>query len=194
MRYRDCDIQQLRRLDRSELELGRPLRGHVRDHRGQVVMLAGHVLTEADLATLEASAPRGLFAGPDWADGQPAAGSLPAEILDELRQQRKWRGEKRARRHKRHVWEVRMTVELEEATDISRRRRRIVVTTRDLSTGGFAFTYRRYIHPGTHVRAEFDSLPASPTMLGVVRHCTHLGGATHRIGVEFLKMIRHDRA
>jgi len=193
MPYQDCDIQKLRRLDHSELELGKPLRGHVRNHRGQIVMLAGHVLAEADLATLEAKAPRGQFAGPDWTDDESAAASLPADVLEELRQQRKQLGEKRARHDKRHTWSVRMTVELEEATDISRRRRKIVVTTHDLSTGGFAFTYRRYIHPGTQVRAMFDSLPGTPTMLGIVRHCNHLGGSEHRIGVEFLNAIRHGQ-
>lgn len=64
--------------------------------------------------------------------------------------------------------------------------------THDLSTGGYSFITRYYVHVGAMVEATFDTLPQRPTIIGVVRNCIHLGGAMHRVGVQFTEVRRHD--
>ena len=190
MDQQDCEIEQLRRIDCSALEVGRRLPGHLRDHCGKVLIPAGRVLTAIDLAKLEASAPHGPFAGPEWVDPPVAPGPAGAEALATPDKQGSSPGGRDLRQHERHVWAAWLTVELEETTDLGVRRWMIRVITCDVSIGGFAFTYHRYVHPGTRVRAHFDALPGKPKTVGIVRHCTHTGGARYRVGVQFLDMVR----
>ncbi|HMQ15543.1 MAG TPA: PilZ domain-containing protein [Phycisphaerae bacterium] len=89
------------------------------------------------------------------------------------------------RRQRRHEWEASVAVELDESGPTGVTRRRVRVMTRDLSATGFAFVFDRAIAPGTHVRARFDALPATPSVEGRVRHCLPCAGKPHFIiGVE----------
>jgi hypothetical protein len=184
---------ELRRLDRSGLQLGQPLPGAVRDHRGRIILPAGHVLSATDLADLSTRAPLGIYAGPEWTRPPLANTLMSGEIVDALRRQQ-IADNKRVRQHQRHNWVTQLTVELEEKSELSVRRREVRVMTCDVSAGGFSFIYRRYVHLGTCVRVRFDSLPSRPRMIGVVRNCRHMNGTTHRVGVEFVDALRHKRS
>ncbi|HRX86245.1 MAG TPA: PilZ domain-containing protein [Phycisphaerae bacterium] len=72
--------------------------------------------------------------------------------------------------------------------------RKTEAVTHDLSTGGFSFITRNYVHVGAAVEATFDTVPQKPTIIGVVRNCIHLGGAMHRVGVQFTEVRRADHA
>lgn len=92
------------------------------------------------------------------------------------------------RRQRRHEWEASVAVELDETGPAGVTRRRVRVMTRDLSATGFAFLFDRAIAPGTHVRARFDALPATPSVEGRVRHCLPCAGKPHFIiGVEIIE-------
>jgi hypothetical protein len=65
--------------------------------------------------------------------------------------------------------------------------RTLEVVTHDISSGGFSFVYRQFLHAGSKVVAEFTVLPNRPRLEGVVRNCSHVGGINHRIGVQFIR-------
>ena len=69
--------------------------------------------------------------------------------------------------------------------------RDIEVTTRDLSTGGFSFVHNQFVHEGTIVITRIKGLPHQPTIMCVVRHCEHISGAKHRVGVRFERNSQH---
>lgn len=99
------------------------------------------------------------------------------------------------RARERHEWQAKVEVKLTEGLrhdddgETIRLResyhRTITVVTEDLSTGGFAFVHKGFIHPGTVVKVKFTMLPNQPVYLGVVRHCNSIGGMRHRVGVQF---------
>ncbi|MHC4993617.1 MAG: PilZ domain-containing protein [Planctomycetota bacterium] len=99
------------------------------------------------------------------------------------------------RARERHKWQAQVEVELEEGLRPGEKdgphrvrethHRKITVITEDLSTGGFAFVHKGFIHPGTVVKVRFEMLPNQPVYLGTVRHCINIGGMKHRVGVQF---------
>jgi len=190
-----CESCDLRRINRSHLRVGKPLPGALHDHKGRLLASSGYVLTLSDLDTLRAIAPDGVFAGPDWADGAAASGAATTESSEAGREPGRRAGHRDARKHARHPWEVLVDVELRENDETRTARRRIRVVTCDLSVGGFAFTHRHYIRPGTRLRVQLDRLPGRPRLAAAVRNCIYLRNAAHRIGVEFLHVVElEDRA
>ena len=110
----------------------------------------------------------------------------PKELLEQLEGLRGARGTAEDRRYERKSWAVVLTLQIQEGSGTYSTQREVEVTTHDISVSGFAFVYRQFLHKGTYVAARFDMLPNRPTLTGVVRNCTLLEGAQHRIGVEFL--------
>ncbi len=173
-------------IELDDLEVGQVLPGHLRDRDGRIIIPAGAVLTEEDIAGLK---DRSLFVGQDWLDnrarmraaqaaareGEPAGSyHLPFDLPTgaELRQQQ------------RHVWNTVLNLEITDADGSSRRT--MSVRTLNLSSGGFAFLMRQFVHPGSRVLAEFKALPGKPVVEAIVRSCTPLGGMEHRVGVQFI--------
>ncbi len=91
----------------------------------------------------------------------------------------------------RKPWTVHLRLQIQEVGSASSAREAEAVT-HDLSTGGFSFITRYYVHVGAVVAATFDTVPQKPTIVGVVRNCIHLGGALHRVGVQFTEVHRND--
>lgn len=88
------------------------------------------------------------------------------------------------RQSERRPWITPLTILIE---DPMGKPRTLEATTHDISTGGFSFVYRQFIHINTKVRVYFESLPGRPALEGVVRSCTYAGEMHHRIGVQFVK-------
>jgi hypothetical protein len=159
-----------------ELVESQVLPGHLRDREGHILIPAGVVLNSDDLTML---AGRSIYVGPDWLANRARMAAAPgsnqpvgAAAGENLRQQL------------RHVWN--MTLDLELTEQDGSRRRALRVQTLNLSSGGFAFLHRQFVHPGTRVLAEFSRLPGRPLIEGVVRCCDALGGMEHRVGVQFI--------
>ncbi len=118
---------------------------------------------------------------------ETAQAASPQAVIQALAKQRgKTAVTAERRRQARHAWDVNLTLDIEENLSQAVSRRTINVVTTDLSTGGFAFLHRQYIHPGSVIRARFDALPRRPVLAGVVRSCIKTQGIDHRIGVEFV--------
>lgn len=188
----------LRRIDPEELPLGEPLRGALRDRLGYVLVPQGHVFTTATLALLRQRAQLSVYVADDWFQAdkppppiQPCLDHPPEELTDPtviaatLRALRGEHASLTPRRHRRHRWQVKLRLDLEEVTVGGRRRRALTVTSSDISVQGFSFFHRNFIHPGTLVRARVEALPDRPVLVGIVRNCIHVEGNRHRIGVEF---------
>lgn len=113
--------------------------------------------------------------------------SSPLEVIQAIAKQRDENLiDHERRQNARHRWDVQMTVELMEgAKRLSKRK--ITVTTTDLSTGGFAFVHSQYIYPDTLILAQFDALPNRPTLTGRIRSCEKIHGLYHRVGVQFIQ-------
>lgn len=190
----------LRRLGDADLVIGSPVRGDVCDLRGRVIIKAGQMLDESTLESARSASKAGLFGGADWSAGAspppaeaPAAGRGSVEsqrILKQLSDQHAGAGGGgkgfKDRKHERRAWAVPLTVMLEERTGQFHRSREVEVTTHNISVGGFAFVYNQYVHAGTIVKVQFDTLPNKPKLTGVVRNCAFLSGRQHRVGVQFL--------
>jgi hypothetical protein len=171
-----------------ELVEAQVLPGHLRDREGRILIPAGAVLNEDDLLMLTS---RQVYVGPDWLANRArmmaaGGGSDPAgrptgmAAGEELREQL------------RRVWNTTLDLELTEQD--GSRRRQVRVQTLNLSSGGFAFLHRQFIHPGTRVWAEFQMLPGRPIIEGVVRSCDQLGGMEHRVGVQFIASAGRSEA
>ncbi|MCC7145389.1 MAG: PilZ domain-containing protein [Phycisphaeraceae bacterium] len=167
-----------------DLSLGQVLHGNLCDKNGKIVLPAGCRLGETEYNALRQQK---LFVGNDWFKkaSSPPATAEPQKIIQDLGKQHTQQASPNDRReHKRFPWSVALTMQLEESGG---NHRRIEVTTLNISVGGFAFTYRQFIHPGTIVFARFETLPDKPVLKGVVRSCAPIGGMQHRIGVQFLE-------
>ncbi len=115
----------------------------------------------------------------------PTPETTAEEVLAALRERYRDAGGSDNRRHERYAWTVPLSLTIEETGDSGVDSREVVVTTHDISLGGFAFIARSYVHPGSVISARFDTLPGKPRLVGVVRNCIHLSGALHRVGVQF---------
>ncbi len=105
----------------------------------------------------------------------------PGELIEVLRRRRESRRDAlRVRRHQRQVWRVHLSLMMLAGGEAA------LEGTCDLSAQGFSFLYDGFVYPGTIVYTRFESLPGRPLMKGIVRHCTHVDGRRHRVGVEFV--------
>ncbi len=194
-----CSAHRRRQIDPDELVVGKPLPGHIRDAAGRVLIRKGQVVTAEHLQQLAERGSRGLYGGSDWEPDPPAAGegtpvTLTAEeLMEALKRKHGLRAdEHRGRRHPRHVWRCQLRVVVQECSDGLVQRREVVVETCDVSSSGFAFVSRQFVHVGTIVYPHFDCLPNRPLMKGIVRYCHHLEGQRHRVGVEFMPLGPDD--
>ena len=113
--------------------------------------------------------------------------SAGAAVIDALLAQNAHKGsDPAARRHVRNRWKVDLRIEIEESIDVGTISRELNVTTQDLSRGGYSFLCRQYLHDGTQVRAQVESLPGSPILVGTVVNCSYAGAGQHRVGIKFL--------
>jgi hypothetical protein len=109
-----------------------------------------------------------------------------ADVVDALAyQQGDARRKLKGRRHVRRSWVTTIDIQIEERSTVGSHTRELRVTTCDVSRGGFSFTHGHLIHPGSRVRVRFDCLPGAPVLTGTVRHCRHVRGTEHHVGVEF---------
>lgn len=118
---------------------------------------------------------------------------LANKIIETLRHKYSLEPTISKRRQDRKAWNVHLRLIIYEGS-ASGTPRDTEAVTHDLSTGGYSFITRYYVHVGATVEATFDTLPQRPTIIGVVRNCIHLGGAMHRVGVQFTEVRRHDAA
>lgn len=179
-----CETLALRMIRRNDIGLDRPLPGHLRDIHGSVLISKGEIFNQQ---AHERLGKRVLYVGPDWpqlaSDNQD---NKPQEVIDALADQR---GEEvvldNRRRHVRHAWQIQLNLRVRDPVPDSLPRQ-IHVTTLEVSAGGFAFAYERYLHVGTYVVVCFDMLPHRPILRGEVRSCVVMSGTKHRIGVKFI--------
>jgi hypothetical protein len=181
---------QLRKLELSELRLGRELPGHLRDREGNVIVEAGLRLTEARLRILAKCTNLDVHVGPDW----PIGGRLtadeeevsPEEIKGFLQRQVGTRDDLgHMRGNERRTWNAEITVILRVSEGHEETDHELRVTTRDISKGGFSFVADRYIHAGTCLFAQIGGAENQSIIKGIVRNCQYIEGRQHRIGVEF---------
>jgi hypothetical protein len=184
---------ELRRVDRRELVLGRPLPGHLRDRSGRILIRAGRRLSENHLRVLQERGVSGVYADLDWPPPPTVAEAdtptlSPRALVQALTSRRNHRATDRGRvrRRPRRAWQAELLVIVEQFRDGLKYRRQIKATTRDVSVAGFSFVCQQYVHLNTIVHARFDMLPSQPVMKGIVRNCAHLSGRAHRVGVEFI--------
>lgn len=176
---------ELSKVDRTKLPLNERLPGSLCDAQGKKLVPKGTLLDQATLdQVIKANGgSRFIPVGPDWPKR-----AEPATVSDDLTSARgivKKFTEDNRRAHPRHAWNVQLELEISENVGTIATRRKVKVTTQDLSVQGFGFLYNQFIHPGTTVHARFDSLPSKPMLTGTVRSCTMVSGVQHRVGVEF---------
>lgn len=164
-----------------ELDEAQVLPGHLRDRDGHILIPAGAVLNSEDLKML---AGRPIFVGPDWLANRARMMASGTAVEDTSARPASSAAGEELRQQLRRVWNTTLDLELTEQD--GSRRRQVRVQTLNLSSGGFAFLHRQFIHPGTRVWAEFQALPGRPVIEGVVRSCDQLGGMQHRVGVQFI--------
>lgn len=105
------------------------------------------------------------------------------EVIEQLRKEiDKSNGHRDQRTAERKPWVTQLTLLIADPLGKSRT---VNVSSHDISTGGFSFIYKQFVHINTKVRAQFESLPGRPSLNGVVRSCIHVGGMHHRVGVQF---------
>ncbi len=210
--------RRLRRLEQWELVEGMVLPGPVYDREGRVLIPRGERLTEAHFEILKRRRSASVYVGDDWHEdalratadsaGTPAAVApnsdppAPAnspeaqeqcELLDILQSRADAMPEIAVpRRHDRRQWTVSLEIVIEEHSPEGTRQRPVTVTTCDISETGLGFSYKHYIHPGSIIRARFDTLPGTPTLTAVVCYCHHTGAQRHRIGAE-IKSVQRTR-
>ena len=64
------------------------------------------------------------------------------------------------------------------------------VFTRDLSAGGMSFIHGGYLHVGTRVDVGLHRyVGGDDEVSGVVRHCDHIAGSWHAVGVKFEQRV-----
>ncbi len=65
-----------------------------------------------------------------------------------------------------------------------------IVRSRDLSEGGIGFLHGSYVYEGTACRVILKKKNGEVMCLdGVVKHCNHISGTVHKIGVQFNEPI-----
>jgi hypothetical protein len=190
----------LRQIDPDRLVPGERLPGHVRDAAGRILIRRGQVLTTEHLQQLAERGTCGLYGTSDWDPDapppveDPVVTITPDELVQALKRKHGVRtGEHPGRRHRRHVWRCQLRVLVQECSDGLVQRREVTVDTCDVSSGGFAFISRQFVHVGTIVYPRFDCLPNRPRMKGIVRYCHHLEAQRHRVGVEFVPLEPDDK-
>jgi PilZ domain len=108
------------------------------------------------------------------------------EVFNELREELDASGIDR-RYRARYPWKAELTIWVIDEPHRDRGVREIHVETTDISTSGFGFVFRQYIHPGAMLRARLDVLPGKPIIDGIVAHCQMTEGSLHNVGVQFIK-------
>ncbi len=69
-------------------------------------------------------------------------------------------------------------------------RSRFLVCSRNLSAGGLSFLHGGYLHSGSECSLVLMRRDGTPLALaGTIRHCRHLQGSCHEIGVQFASEI-----
>ena len=67
---------------------------------------------------------------------------------------------------------------------------RLLVTSRNLSAGGISFLHGGFVYAGSDCKLVLMRRDGTPMCLsGMVRHCRHLQGSCHEIGVQFCEEI-----
>ncbi|GAB4110284.1 MAG: hypothetical protein Kow00105_19050 [Phycisphaeraceae bacterium] len=65
-----------------------------------------------------------------------------------------------------------------------------VVRSRDLSEGGIGFLHGAYVHEGSACRVILKDLSDKVICIdGQVKHCVHVSGTVHKVGVQFNEKI-----
>ncbi len=175
-------------VDRQRLIPGQPLPGNLYDHTGRLLFQAGQTLDNSAMRMLEMCNETGIFGDEQWQSPPAQAAGSPApmpEHPEEIAKLRRCGKAGQLRTCPRYSWQSRIPVVLEESTAGKARRRPALVRTLDISSGGFAFEFDQYIHPGTIVHVALRALGRNPLRRGVVRACVHINGRKHRVGVEF---------
>jgi hypothetical protein len=164
------------------------LPGNLYDHTGRLLLQAGQTLDAGAMRMLEACDETGIFGDDQWQTPPAQAADPPVptpEHPEEIAKLRRCGKAGQLRTCPRYGWRSRIPVVLEEPTAGKVRRRPALVRTLDLSSGGFAFEFDQYVHPGTIVHVALHALARNPLRRGVVRACVHVHGTKHRVGVEF---------
>ncbi len=108
-----------------------------------------------------------------------------ARLLEAMRERMVGAYARDTRADKRHAWRVKAVVETQEHGRDGRPLRRAEAPTLDISEHGVAYHSARPIASGTTIFVTLP-LPGKPRIEGIVRHCTHVRGSTHHVGVEFV--------
>jgi len=186
--------ENLWRIDGRRLIVGRPLPAALRDRKGNVVLRAGHVLTARDITRFTKDDDLVAYIGEDWPEAARQPPPAPRNARNVLADPRPRRPRKKTRQHKRHPYVTPLDLVIEERSPAGCRQRQVRVMARDLSASGFSFAYQQFIHAGTVVRVKFEALPGRAHLIAIVRHCTHVSGREHRVGVEFAGTTPPDSA
>lgn len=65
---------------------------------------------------------------------------------------------------------------------------------RNLSSGGIAVLHGGYLHLGSRCTVILRTLAGDPTSIaGIVRHCRHIQGMSHEVGIQFDAEIRIEQ-
>lgn len=167
----------MRSLTTNTLSIGKPLKSHLRDRDGKVMVQAGTVLDRATVAVL----PHTVFIDNGEGEIQTPSG---AEGQGFLRSDRN-RQAPNERRYERQPWTATITVTIDRQTLRGATQHALRVVAQDISRGGFSFIYRQFISPGSKVSIKLDMLPGEPVINGTVKSCVLIGGMEHRVGVAF---------
>ncbi len=189
--------ENFRPVDEDDLVEGETLPADLCDRGGRVLLRAGEVFTAQARARLRQRGCLGLYlrelvsAAGDEPRPHPGD-SDPNDVVAALERQQAGAATRdpNRRRHERHSWSAVLELDLEERTPEGVAKRKLKVKTDDISARGMSFFHHHYLHPGSIIRARFDSLEGRPCLTAIVRHCTHVEGQQHRIGAEFVKIAR----
>ncbi len=89
----------------------------------------------------------------------------------------------------RHPWRATLTAWVMDEPEGDRGVREIQVETIDISTTGFGFSFRQFIHVGAMLRTRLDVLPGKPIVDGIIAHCRLADDSRHIFGVQFVKGV-----
>lgn len=112
-----------------------------------------------------------------------------ADVLEAMRTRGDRKTKRRPRLTKRHRWQARLEVDVDDGSVGGVGARKLMVQAVDISACGAGLKASCFVAIGATVWMTLP-LEDQPAVLGVVRHCTYLGGTEHRIGVEFLRIER----
>lgn len=132
---------------------------------------------------------RGTPTGGEHEPPPTGASRAAQELIAVLRRRVPRASNGTGRRYRRHPWRAQLSLLVQEPATGWQPPRSLVVSTCDLSRGGFGFLTADYIPPGTIILARFENLPGHPCVQTCVRHCSALAARLHRVGVEFREIL-----